>query len=98
MAKCLYTIFGVELERGVSGNDWGGIAARVERSSMDTETAIQVFRHVAGELQEALEWQGDDTTARNSSKTFFRHRALLEQLLRAFPRPPVQVCGCRADK
>jgi hypothetical protein len=93
-AKCLYTIFGVELERGISDNDWGGIAAaRVERSSMDTNTAIQVFRHVAGELREALEWQGDETSARNPSKCLVRHRALLERLLRAFPRPPAQVCS-----
>jgi hypothetical protein len=84
-AKCLYSIFGVELEKGIGEAEWGGASAvKAQRSSLDTTTAVEVFVHVKEELQEMLQGEG-------ARSRLARHRPLLEHLRRSFPRPPPAV-------
>jgi hypothetical protein len=90
-AKCLHTIFGVELQKGIAEHPWGGVgASKAARSSMDAADAAVVFAHVRDEVAELLE-AGEAGRSR-----LLRHKALLDQLYHAFPRPPAQVCERRA--
>jgi len=85
-AKCLYMVFGVELDREAAAEEWGGMAsAKVQRSQLDSSTALDIFSFVGDDIEEVL-----DAVAPCRSK-LLRHRSILEQLFKAFPHPPNEV-------
>lgn len=94
--KCLHSVFGVELERGVAAHPWGGATpaalSRGRRSAtLDDATAVDVFEHVRDDLAEVL------ACADAPKSRLARHKPLLEHLFRAFPRPPAAV-RCAAPR
>ena len=90
IAKCLHSVFGVELQPGIAQAAWGGVgAATAARGRMDAATALVVFAHVRDEVCDAL--AGGD----GSAIKLQRHQPLLQQLLQAFPRPPAAVRASR---
>lgn len=85
-AKCLYMVFGVELDREAVADAWGGMAsAKVARSQLDSSTALDIFSFVGDDIADVLH-----SVAPCRSK-LLRHKSIIEQLLKAFPHPPDEV-------
>lgn len=85
-AKCLYMVFGVELDREAAADAWGGMAsAKVARSQLDSSTALDIFSFVGDDIAEVL------LAVAPCRGKLLRHKSIIEQLLKAFPHPPDEV-------